>query len=134
MVEFDKNGMLTVQEINKIIKHEEEHEIIYNERGKIRRMNVIHEALLEFVFYYAKTHIYISKVMLSGIYITKINPKHNINKKDYQRRIKRQFALILDNWRKLGLCEKYGQNTVKMNREKLKKFGLEAISKAVLRY
>jgi len=133
-MEFDKNDMVIIQEIKKVIKHEENHDRLLEPPPIIRKMNIIYEPLVEFVFEYAKTHKYISKVMCAGLFVDKTNPIVNLSKSEHKRKVKREVSLILDNWSKLGLCEKYGQNTVKINREKLKKFGLEAISKAILAY
>ena len=123
-MEFDNDGKVILQTINQKIEHEE----VYNNTQPIRKLNKTNIPLVKFVYNYAKSHIYISKRMVSGVYITLNNPKHNrIDTKGFQKKIIRQLVLIFKIFCRLGFCERYGQNTVKINRDKLKKFSLDDI-------
>ncbi|KKN58638.1 hypothetical protein LCGC14_0550050 [marine sediment metagenome] len=83
--------------------------------------------LNKFVYEYAKTHIFISKVMLSGLYATK---KDALNPQSFQKGIRRKISNIFRVYSKLGIVLKYGQNTVKIiDREKLIAFKPEEIAK-----
>lgn len=89
-------------------------------------------SLNEFVYEYAKDHIYVSKPMLTGLYYTQ---QQNLQshtrdiKRTHTRAIRRKIANVFVVYFSLGLAEKYGKNTVKVDREKLKKFTPEELAK-----
>jgi len=66
--------------------------------------------------------------MVSGLYISKCNPEYKrADTQAYQKVIKRKISSILNIWNQLGICERYGVNTVKIDRDKLKQFTLDDI-------
>jgi len=79
--------------------------------------------LEQFVYEYAQNHVYISKKMISGVYISKYNPEHNnFTSTELQKRVKRKIGSILITYKNLGIAVRRGQNTVMIDREKLKEF------------
>ncbi len=66
--------------------------------------------------------------MVSGLYITKYNPEHNRNDATpFQKIIKRRVVRILHVFKQLGISEKYGQSTVKIDLDRIKEFTLKDI-------
>ncbi|KKM14963.1 hypothetical protein LCGC14_1700800 [marine sediment metagenome] len=66
--------------------------------------------------------------MVSGLYINKYNPEHNRNDTTaFQKVIKGRVSRILNVFKRLKIAKRYGQNTVKIDREKLKEFSLKYI-------
>ena len=66
--------------------------------------------------------------MVSGLYITKYNPKHNFDTiQEFQKLIKRRVSMIFSVYIKLGICQKHGKNAVKIDGNKLKEFSLDDI-------
>lgn len=87
-----------------------------------------YDDLLKFVHNYMQTHVFVSKVMVSGLYITKRNPKHNfVNGEVFRKATNKRVSMIFDVYKKLGVCERYGKNVVKINRAKLKHFSLDDV-------
>jgi hypothetical protein len=85
-------------------------------------------SLFEFIHGYMEKHGFIGLRMVSGLYITKYNPKHDIfDTKELQRTIKRRVSMIIDVYIKLGICERHGKNAIKINGNKLKEFSLNDI-------
>lgn len=126
-MEFDKNGMLIAQKINQEISHEIDHDRLYEELPLIKRKlsKEKYDSFLEFVHDYMEKHGFIGLRMISGLYITKINPKNDFDTiQELQRTIKRRISVIIDVYTKLGICEKYGKNAVKIDRDKLKEISL----------
>lgn len=132
-MEFDKDGALIVQNINKIIKHEVDHDRLYKlELPPIKRklLKEKYDSLLEFVHDYMLHHGFIGLRMVSGLYITKCNPKHNFySVQELQRVIKRRVSDIISVYVKLGICQKHGKNAVKIDGNKLSEFSLDDIRK-----
>lgn len=90
------------------------------------------ESLTKFIIDYSKTHDFISKTMLSGLYISTVNPidpYQYFNKQMRQKAIKRKMAYIFDILKNLEICEPYNKNAVKINREKLEEYSLQDILK-----
>ncbi len=78
--------------------------------------------------------MYISKKMASGLYITKNNIKHDrTNKTAFQKTLRRSLSTIFNVLKELGISQKYGQNTVKINIDKLKEFSLSDIMGYVIK-
>lgn len=74
-----------------------------------------------------QNHVYVSRVMLTGMYINRFYPSKLINYKNQQQQIKRQigkFFVILKN---LGIVEQFNTTVVRVDQEKLKEFGLDDI-------
>ncbi len=91
-------------------------------------IEVEENSLEKFVYEYAQNHVYVSKRMVSGIYISRYNPEHNnFTSTELQRRVKRKLARILITYKNLGIAERRGKNTYEINRGKLKKFTLKQI-------
>lgn len=66
--------------------------------------------------------------MVSGVYINTYNPEHNRNETTvFQKVIKRRLSRIFAVFKELGISERYGQNTIKIDRDKLKEFTLKDI-------
>jgi len=85
-------------------------------------------SLFEFIHGYMEKHGFIGLRMVSGLYITKYNPKHNFNSvQELQKAIKRRVSMIIDVYAKLGVCERHGKNTVKIDGERMKEFSLDDI-------
>lgn len=128
-MEFDSNGSLIVQKINKKISHEVDHKRLYELPPIKRKLSKEkYDSLLEFIHGYMKKHGFIGLRMVSGLYITKFNPKHDIfDTKELQRTIKKKVSMIIDVYIKLGLCERHGKNAIKIDRDKLKEFSLDDI-------
>lgn len=85
---FDKDGNLIAQKINQEISHEEDYDL-YDEIPPIRKLNKKYIELVKFVYKYVQNHVYLSKKMVSGLYIVKINPKYNrADTQAYQKVIK----------------------------------------------
>ena len=100
-------------------------------REKVEEKNTVLE---QFVYEYVQNHLYVSKIMLSGLFIVKCNPKHNrADTKKFQKKIKHRISLILNTYKELGICETYGKNTVKINRKNLKEFSLSDIMGYVIK-
>ena len=95
-------------------------------REKVKEEN---HFLEQFVYEYALNHVYLSKVMVSGLFIVKYNPiLHNrADTKEYQKKIRHKIRLILNIYEKLGISKIYGKNSVKIDRNKLKEFTLKDI-------
>ena len=135
MIKFDNDGTLIVQEINKKIIHDGDHERLY-EREKTyerkspyeRELPIGYKKLVSFIFNYCISHVYVSKRMVSGLYIIKYNELYS--KTDitaFQKNIMRKVSSIFHIWEKLGICRKHGQKTMKIDRDKLKEFTLKDI-------
>lgn len=85
-------------------------------------------SLLEFVHDYMEHHGFIGLRMVSGLYITKMNPRNDFDTiQELQRTIKRRVSMIIDVYTKLGICERHGKNAVKIDMNKLKKISLNDI-------
>ena len=94
---------------------------------KRKLSNEKYASLFEFIHGYMEKHGFIGLRMVSGLYITKYNPKHNFDTKEFQKVIKRRVSNIINVYTKLGICERHGKNAIKINRNKLKEFSLDDI-------
>jgi len=90
--------------------------------------------LEQFVYEYAQNHVYISKNMISGMYIVKYNPEwKRTDSKELQKKIRRKIGSILINYKNLDIAERWGQTCIKINREKLNEFTPEQIKNSSLK-
>lgn len=124
-MEFDKNGMVILSE--KVLQ--EIDRLPLRKLPPIRRkLSEKYDDLLEFVHNYMENHGFVGLRMVSGLYITKYNPRNDFDSvQELQKAIKRRVSLIIDVYAKLGVCERYGKNAIKINREKMKEFSLNDI-------
>ena len=129
-MEFNKNGMLKAQKINRKVVHEIDHDRLYElELPPIKRkLSEKYDDLLKFVHNYMLSHGFVGLRMVSGLYITKYNPKNDFDGvQELQKSIKRRVSMIIDVYAKLGVCERHGKNAVKIDRNKLKHFSLDDV-------
>ena len=85
--------------------------------------------LKEFVWEYAKSHNYMSRVIISGKYIDTfgIKRKRDEDRKAHQRAIGRKIGSIFTIMKNLGIVNKHSQRTVHVNREVFNTFTLQDI-------
>lgn len=82
-----------------------------------------------------QNHGFVGQRMVSGLYISEMNPKHNIdNAQEFQKLIKRRVSMIFGVYVKLEICQKHGKNTVKINGNKLKEFSLDNVRNYCMKY
>jgi hypothetical protein len=80
----------------------------------------IKPTLSEFVWDYAKSHNYCSRIIISGKYIDKyfIGVERRDHRKPIQKQLSRKISYIFTVMKYLGICNQYSLKTVAINREK----------------
>ena len=93
----------------------------------------INKNLLEFVWQYASTHDFVSRAIVSGIYIDKFGIEaKRIDRKPQQKAIGRKIAQMFTIMNHLGISSKFSQRTTEINREVFNIFTLEDVLKCKL--
>lgn len=88
------------------------------------------KTLSEFAWEYASTHIYISKRIVSGMFMDKFErAPRSFLRSERQKSLERQIAKVFRVMKELGIIERYSDRTVKVNREVFERFSLEDILK-----
>ena len=97
------------------------------------------KVLTEFIWdYIHEGHIYISKIIISGIYVDKMNPKFDLNdiygKKRHQKYIQNKICSIFTILRHLGIIENFSNTTIRVkNMDKLNEIGIDKLLEYNLR-
>lgn len=94
-------------------------------------MSSFKDSLTQFVWEYAQNHIYLSRMIISGVYVEKFNPifkkDEYFNKREQQKAISRKLTSIFYILKQLGIVERFSQGTFKVNKEKLNEHSLDMI-------
>ena len=94
----------------------------------------INENLSEFVWDYTSKHDFVSRAIMSGIFIDTFEVKRarGEEKKAHQKALERKVSQIFRAMRELGIIENFSQRTVKVNREVFNTFTLQDVLKCNL--
>ena len=90
----------------------------------------IDKSLSEFVWEYAQSHNYMSRVIVSGKYVDTFgNKRSRDERKKLQKKVQRKIGSMLTIMRNLGIVNKHSLSTVYVNREVFNTFTLQDVLK-----
>ena len=90
----------------------------------------INKNLSEFVWEYSSNHDFVSRAIVSGMFMDKFERWEGRNeRRTLQKTLERKISSMFRVMKQLGISEKYSQKTIKINREVFERFSLEDILK-----
>jgi len=98
-----------------------------------RKLSEKYDSLVEFCYNYMKSHTYISRVFVAGMYVNRFYPNKPNNYKEIQQVLKRKVSEIFRILKKLGIVEQFNVKVVRVNQEKLNSFSLDDIRSYVIK-